>query len=115
MSEFIKTQRLRWNDGDLERLWVSVHHDEDRWGKRRVRDEEWRHDPDYQTLLPMGWLPIDTAPTDIGQVLVWGRSFNCKTGAPWLARFVEGSWQHGPLRIDATHWMPLVPPKPSAP
>jgi hypothetical protein len=115
MSEFTRTQFLRWKDGDLERLWVSVRHEEDRWGTRRVLQEEWRHDPDYQTLLPMGWLPIDTALTDIGQVLVWGTAPGHESAAPWLARFVDGVWQHGPLRIAATHWMPLVPPKSPVP
>ena len=112
MTDFNPTQTLRWNGGDLERLWTGTVHVNGGFGFAcAVAQQEWRRDPDYQTLLRNGWLPIDTAPTDIGQVLVWGTAHNQETGACWLARSVEGVWQHGPLRIDATHWMAVAPPR----
>jgi hypothetical protein len=54
------------------------------------------------------WKPIETAPRDGSDVLIW-----CYTGEIGIAHFdyATFAWWHNLCEYpDPTHWMPLPPP-----
>ncbi len=60
------------------------------------------------------WQPIETAPTDGTEVLVYGTCFN--EGEFMLAIYQLGewleTWNNDPIHFVITHWQPLPePPK----
>ena len=67
------------------------------------------------------WQPIETAPKDGTEVLLWGRYWSDSQGLfsrPHVGSYVENleRWQVGVshhdyrFRVRPTHWMPLPPP-----
>ena len=62
-----------------------------------------------------GWMPIETAPRDWSDILVW----NAGESKPWIAYFNTdtGKWTSSICvddylyfpESDATHWQPLLP------
>lgn len=71
-----------------------------------------------------GWQPIETAPKDGTEILIWGIGLCCSSAVCWLSHDIDW-WhvedgKHGPWPIrgaSPTHWMPLpAPPRsPAAP
>jgi hypothetical protein len=57
----------------------------------------------------MNWQPIESAPKDATEVLLWGKK-RCADGY-WLqaAYAGNGAWIWPYLFHDPTHWMPLPP------
>lgn len=65
------------------------------------------------------WMPIETAPRDGTEIIVWNQTDLHDYCGVWIGKFMDGHWwlKHfgwcGAHR--ATHWMPLPkPPKESA-
>lgn len=66
------------------------------------------------------WLPIDSAPKDGTEVLVWAcmtiyakklSASDADKSCIWVARWDAGCWLSvDDCRLSPTHWMPLPPP-----
>jgi hypothetical protein len=59
----------------------------------------------------MDWQPIETAPRDGTEILVWGGGHD--VASVWWQDGDEDVWFNGDVIVHPTHWMPL--PKPPAP
>lgn len=60
------------------------------------------------------WQPIETAPRDRGEILVWQRYDDGSTQATF-ARWHKDHWCSGEIGIvQPTHWIDLLPPKSGA-
>ena len=59
----------------------------------------------------MTWQPIETAPTDCGELLLWVPDAEAVRIGTYSPGF-QGGWHLGwtPIRIHPTHWMPLPEP-----
>jgi hypothetical protein len=66
-----------------------------------------------QPSLPEGWRPIETAPRDGTNVLVWRSGYNCVASAKRAKGLPANFPGNHEYPDDATHWMPL--PSPPAP
>jgi len=66
----------------------------------------------------MNWQPIETAPKDGTEILVWCAQFKCAVVVAWTVSVwvpCGGAWVGEENRSDttewpATHWMPLPEP-----
>jgi hypothetical protein len=75
-----------------------------------------------RAALWLCWQPIDTAPKDGTQILLWDPDSRSANVGYWtdqytkpfhaLVRGDDANWDGGPEPIfDATHWMPLTAPR----
>lgn len=62
-------------------------------------------------VIEQGWQPIETAPRDDTQVLVWSKP---EDGFSHVQRRIDrwrnGNWYHSRLAMPPTHWRPLPAP-----
>jgi len=106
----LNTPDILWVDEEADGAWGEVWHnatphDMQKYGgyRKYIR----------ANLVPQ-WQPIETAPKDGTEILV----FHPERNEQFVCYLKEGYWMFAPdaaLATDPTHWMPLPNPPPATP
>lgn len=73
----------------------------------------WAYADDLDAVIAaMGWQPIETAPKDGTEVVLWNDNQHTAAVGSWRRMFASTveSWTRAGERIQPTHWTPLKKP-----